>query len=292
MNSLLVLVCSICATLSSIGIRCFQTRIQKSNHQLLLFQFGYILIDALIFLVMAGFTMPTAWNAWLLAIAFSFCMFTASIGGAESYLHGPMSLSSIIINCNVLMPIVAGCISYHETLSAAHIVGILFLLATLVLSGIGPRQEKREIAPIWYLYVLMGFLGNGFGAIILSAYGKQFQGVGNQSFLGLSFLLSALLLLGYYFYSGIRKPEKTDPIRPIPLFLLLITFSAIGCFGTNILLLFLSSRMPASMLYPIYTGGTSLLICLISCIVFQEKMTRKKLLNILLGLIAVILLNL
>lgn len=292
MNSALILLCSAAAALSSIGIRVFQTRIQKNDLQLQLFQFGYILVDALIFLIMSGFSLPTARNAWLLAIAFAFCMLFATIGLAESYQCGPMSLSSIIINCNVLMPILAGCIAYKETLRPVHILGILFLMATLVLSGIGPKTEKRDIAPIWYLYVLMAFLGNGFGAIILSAYGKQFQGAGNQSFLGAAFFLSALLLLAFYFYSGTRHAEKSSPIRPFSLFLLLIGLSAGGCFAVNILLLHLSGVMPASLLYPLYTGASTLLICLVSCIIFKEKLTRKKVINILLGLTAVILLNL
>ena len=292
MNFALILLASVAAAASSGSVRGFQTKLQASSRQLQFFQFAYIFLDALIFFAAAGFILPKDPSVWLWAIAFACCMFFASIGAAQSYLYGPMSLSSIIISCNVLLPIVAGCLFYQETLRTAHIFGILFLLATVILSGIAPKGARQEFHPIWFLYVLMAFLGNGFGAVILSSFGKIYQGVGNQSFLAAAFLLSALLLLSYYLIGGLRRKEISQPIRPLPLFLVIVAIAAVTCYAVNAILLLLSGRMPAALLYPIYTGVSSLLTCLTSWLIFREKMTKKKLCNIFLGLAAVILLNL
>jgi len=292
MNFALMLLASIASAVSSVSIRGFQTKLNATSRQLQFFQFSYILLDALIFFAAAGFVLPSDPNVWLWAIGFAFCMFICSIGTVQSYRYGPMSLSSIIISCNVLMPILAGCLLYQEKLSIIHMFGIAFLLATVILSSIGPKGEKQEFHPIWFLYVLMAFLGNGFGAVILSSFGKIYQGAGNQSFMAAAFFLSALLLFLYYLLGGIRHREKAEPIHPLPLFLVITAICAITCYAVNALLLFLAGRMSAALLYPIYTGVSSVLICLTSWLVFRESMTKKKLLNITLGLIAVILLNL
>lgn len=292
MNFLLMLLASVFSAVSSASIRGFQTKLNATSRQLQFFQFVYILLDSLIFFSAAGFVLPANPIIWLWAVGFALCMFTSSIGTVQSYRYGPMSLSSIIISCNVLMPILAGCLLYQEKLSIIHMFGIAFLLATVILSSIGPKGEKQEFHPIWFLYVLMAFLGNGFGAVILSSFGKIYQGAGNQSFMAAAFFLSALLLFLYYLFGGIRHREKAEPIRPLPLFLVITAICAITCYAVNALLLFLAGRMSAALLYPIYTGVSSVLICLTSWLVFRERMTKKKLLNITLGLIAVILLNL
>ena len=292
MNFLLMLLASSSSAVSSASIRGFQTKLNATSRQLQFFQFAYILLDSLIFFAAAGFVLPSDPTVWLWAVGFAFCMFICSIGTVQSYRYGPMSLSSVIISCNVLMPILAGCLLYQETLSVAHIFGIVFLLATVILSSIGPKGEKQDFHPIWFLYVALAFLGNGFGAVILSSFGKIYQGEGNQSFMAAAFFLSALLLFLYYLFGGIRHHEKAEPIRPIPLFLAITAICAVTCYAVNALLLYLAGRMSAALLYPIYTGFGSILICLTSWLVFREKMTKKKLLNILLGLVAVVLLNL
>ena len=290
MNFALILVCSLTATISSIAIRLFQQKLQKSLRHLYVFQFSYTLICAVVYLIMAEFRPLHGQNAWLLAIAFAACLSVCTIGTSEMYLHGPMSLSSVIVSCNILMPIVFGCVFYNETLKAVHIIGCLFLMATLILSGIGPKEEKKEIRPRWYLMVAMAFLGNGFGAVVLNAYGKLYVGAGNNAFLGISFLLSATVLFFYIFLAGGKKSEVKE-VYP-PLFFLLIGISAAGCFGTNVLLLHLTGMFPASILYPVYNGGSSVMVSAISCLVFREPMNRKKLVTVLLGVCAVVLLNL
>jgi len=69
-------------------------------------------------------------------------------------------------------------------------------------------------------------------------------------------------------------------------------WAAAGCFGTNLLIIYLSGVMPASLLHPIYNGASGILITLISCLAFRERMSRKKAMVLLLGICAVIFLNL
>lgn len=290
MNFALVLICSLTASLTSVCIRFFQDKLQRQQKDLQLFQFGYIFLDAVAYLILAGFVLPSGGTAWLLALLFAVCLALSSIGLAESYMSGPMSLTSVIVSCNVILPIIVGCIFYDETMGVVHWIGCILLLATLILSGIGPKEEKREISPKWYLMVLLCFLGNGFGAVILNAYGKLYAGAGNNSFLGVSFLIAAVMLLAYVLSGRSQQPAKQTKLPP--LFFVLVTAAAAGCFGTNILLLHLTGSFPASLLYPVYNGASTVVLCVVSCLVFRESINAKKLLTILLGIGAVILLNL
>ena len=54
----------------------------------------------------------------------------------------------------------------------------------------------------------------------------------------------------------------------------------------------LNTSMPASVLYPMVNGGIGVIVAIVSCTIFREKLTVPKVLAILTGLGAIVLLNL
>ena len=290
MNLLLVILCGAVACCSNTGIRLFQTKLQKTPRQLQLYQALYMLLAAVSYLLITGFSMPKSVYGWLLSAGFALCLGMSSIGTAESMLCGPMSLSGVIISCNVVLPIAVGWIFFREPVSAVHIIGCALLLGVFLLSGGDAKSEKKEVSPRWYLMVLLAFIANGFGAVAVSMYAKV-SGDDN-GLLGISFLLAALMLFGYVLWGRKQASLDVKTLLKRPLFYILVAVSALAVFGVNRILLFLNGRLPASVLYPVYNGVTSVLLCMVSWAVFREPMNKKKILTIVLGIGAVILLNL
>lgn len=292
MNFVLLLLSGAIASLSGLAIRSFQLYVQKHPLQMQFYQVLSMGIGGIVYLVLSGFTLPATSASWMLALGFSVCLAVSSIGYAEAMHNGPFSLTGIINSCNVLIPILVGCVAFQEQLSIFHIIGILLLLATFVLSGIGPKGEKREIKPIWYPLILLSFLGNGFGAVILSAFNKLPNPGSSDSFMAAGFLFGSLLLLLYVLIRKACKPDSVVALQPSWRLIGLLAVSAMCMFGCNSLLIRLAAVYPGAMLFPIYNGISSVLSCLASWILFREIMDRKKLITILLGIGAVVLLNL
>lgn len=292
MHLILLLLGGTIASISGLGTRCFQLHIQKHPLQMQLYQVFSLSIGAMIYLVLSGFTLPSVQEAWLLALCFGVCLAVSSIGHAEAMHNGPFSLTGIISSCNVLIPILVGCIFFQEHLQPGHIVGILLLLCTFVLPSIGTTEESKEIRPIWYFQILLSFLGNGFGAVILSAFNKLPTPGSSDSFMAASFFIGSLLLLAYLLLRKVSKPESVIRLPFSWLLVGLLAASALCVFGCNSLLIRLAAVYPSSMLFPIYNGISSVLSCFASCLFFQESIDRKKFITILLGIGAVVLLNL
>ena len=292
MNFLLLLLSGAIASLSGLSIRTFQLHVQKHPLQMQFYQVLSMGIGGIVYLVLSGFTLPATAEVWLLAIAFSFCLSSSSIGYAEAMKNGPFSLTGIINSCNVLIPILVGCIAFQDQLRLPHIIGILLLLFTFVLSGTGNQGEKKEIRPIWYFLILLSFLGNGFGAVILSAFNKLPNPGSSNSFMAVGFLLGALQLLAYVLVCKARKPESVVALQPSLRLAGLLAVSAFCVFACNSLMIRLAAVYPGAMLFPVYNGISSVLSCLASWILFREIMDRKKVITIILGIGAVILLNL
>jgi len=68
--------------------------------------------------------------------------------------------------------------------------------------------------------------------------------------------------------------------------------SSMGSFIGNGILMSLNTRMPATILYPMVNGGIGVLVAIVSCTVFKEKLTVLKFLAILTGIASIVFLNL
>ena len=112
MNFLLLILSGAIASVSGLSIRSFQLYIQKHPLQMPFYQVCSMSIGCIIYLILAGFALPTSTESWLLAIGFGLCLTTSSIGYTEAMHNGPFSLTGIINSCNVLIPILVGCIVF------------------------------------------------------------------------------------------------------------------------------------------------------------------------------------
>jgi len=278
--------------ISSGGIRLFEEKVQKHQRDLQAFQSLYVLLCGVVFLLLSGLRFPTTPQGLLLTVAFAACLAVSTIGTATSYLCGPMSLASVINSCSVVLPILFGCLVYGEKLTAMHLIGMAFLLATFILTGTGSGEGKKEITLKWALMVMLAFLGNGFGAVILAVYAKLPETGSDNGFMAISFFISAVLLFAYFCVTGRGEGRTKEPVHLTLPFLETAGLSALGCFGTNVLIIYLSGVMPASLLHPIYNGSGAILVTLVSCLFFRERMDRKKALILLLGVCSVVFLNL
>lgn len=290
MNFVLIFVTSCFATLGSANVRLFEEKVQRSRRDLMAFMTTYVFLGGVLFFLTSGMTFPSGSTGWLLAVGYGVCYSMANIGNCESFLCGPMSLTSVIVSCSVLIPIVFGCVAYHETMRMVHVLGIACLIGMFVLTGVGGGEEKKEILPRWFLTVLFSFLGSGICAVITVVYSRMTQGEGRNGFLAMGFFFSAAILLAYALCFG----PKDMPQRPKLSwgFAGTACMTAIGSYVSNGLMIRLSSMVHTVILYPVYNGLNVILVTLVSCLAFRERMTRKKVVILLVGICALVLMNL
>ena len=291
MQYILALLSGVVGSFNSLSMRLYQTRYQRNQLDLRLFQVLSLFTSMLFYLVISGFQLPAKPAAWILSICFSLCITFSFYASAEYMRSGPMSLGAVIVSCNVVIPIIVGVLFYDETLRLVSIVGIAMLLAMLILSSYSKGESKRETTLRWYILVLLCFLGNGCGSLCLNGYATLSLG-NNNSFLAVSYGLSAITMLAYYlFKAGKNRDQRHKPnFSPISIVLVIVSGLAGGC--VNFLLLFLNQTMNASILYPLYNSSIAIMVTISSCIAFREKLTKQKLIAIIIGICAVICLNL
>lgn len=230
----LIMLTSCFATLGSASVRLFEEKVQKNRRDLMVFMTTYVLLGGVLFLLTSSMEFPGTKGGWLLAVGYGVCYAMANIGSCESFLCGPMSLTSVITSCSVLIPIVFGCAAYHEVMTLPHLLGIAFLIGMFALTGVGSGGGEKEASPRWLVMVLLSFLGSGICAVIAVAYSRMTNGAGQNGFLAMGFFCSAAIFLIYVLRLGPRNTQ--EPLRLTWGFAGTGSLTALACFVSNGLL--------------------------------------------------------
>ena len=292
MNILLAFFSASAHSVNSVALRLYQTRLQQKPADLRLYQSLYMFLAAFGYLLCTGLQPRLDGAGLVLALCYGLDLAMTGTLVTAYYLCGPMSVTSVITNACVALPIAVGCIFYREVMTLPQILGCLLLGVTFLLSGLGGKESSSRPQKKWYLLVALAFFANGMGAVLLNIYGRVAGAGERNSFLALGYAVAAVLYL--LIHKGeAAKTGKTD-IRSFlkPLAMVLVVLSATGGFVGNGLLMSLNTKLPASVLYPMVNGGIGVIVAVVSCTFFREKLTLQKLLAILTGLGAIVLLNL
>jgi len=292
MNFLLAILSASAHSVNSVSLRLYQTKFQKTVADLRLFQGLAMLVAALCYWGLNRFSLQLDRAGLLLALCYGLDLVLTGITVSTCYLCGPMSLTSVISNACVVLPIAVGCIFYQEVMTVNQILGIVLLGITLALPCFEGGNSSGKIAWQWFPLIILAFFFNGMGAVLLNIYGRVADASGRNAYLTIGYFTGAVLYLAISLFHHKRLGQKTGKSFFSPLLLIVLAGSALGSFIGNGILMSLNTRMPATILYPMVNGGIGVLVAIVSCTAFKEKLTVLKFLAILTGIASIIFLNL
>ena len=139
----------------------------------------------------------------------------------------------------------------------------------------------------WAAYALLAFLGNGVCSTVQKAQQIAYEGRMKSEFMIIALSLTILILLLASLISD--RGKIVDSLRiGAPWYIA----SGVANAGVNLLVMLLSTRMSASVTYPVMSGGGIILSAAVSMTVYREKLSRVQLIGVLLGVGAVVALSL
>ena len=194
------------------------------------------------------------------------------------------SLTGAFSKLGLLVPLDLSIAVFREPVSAVRLAGILLACAAiLVIHSDRSPDEVRSVSTPLLLGTLLG-CGSG------DAMAKVFEEVGEhaqepQYFLIL-FICASLITYGL----GCLEARKSGNR---------ITRSELGSgilvgipnYASAYLLLAALNRLPALLVYPVVSAGTLLVILVLSALLFQERLTRRMSVGVVMILAALVLLN-
>ncbi len=211
---------------------------------------------------------------------------------------GSMSLTALIQSYSLLFPTFYGVLFLHEAVSGWFYVGIVLLVICLFLINYQRKSEREAgegaegkkpggITLKWLIFVWLCFVGEGICSTV-----QKVATVHLEEDLLDEFMVVAILIITVAFavFGLIRERRGMR------------TFLRYGCgYGAacgifsgavNLAVIFLATRMPASIQFPLISAGSILFSLVSSVLLFKEKITRRQYVGVAVGIASIICLNL
>ena len=301
MTYFLIFISVLAFTSNGFAVRLFQTRFRNAERRLPLFQSLYCLISTICFWSAGGFELPRT-ETVLYGVIFGALFCTASAMGARAMATGSMALSSVITNMSLLVPILYSVIFLEEQLTILHAVGFLFFCASVIFSAQSGGDNKKA-SLLWMIVVFTALFANGFSATVQKIFIMRHPNAQDSVFLGVAYLTASIcFIVKFIIFRNKHSLELQDSecgistkktaLLSVSTFLAVALLAGVGSFCGNLLLGKLSVQVVAAILYPCINGGIAIMTPLISFLVFKERPSSKKLLSILFGCVAIVVLNL
>lgn len=297
MDFLLILLGISSFTLNGTTTRYFQLNQQKSEKVMPLYQFIFSLSAAFLFFAFGKFQVSLSLSLILPAMLFGFTFFMAVSMYMRCIAIGPMSLSSIIQNSSLIIPITYSIIFLNEQIQIKQIIAIILIFSMFAMAALSSNdknntsQATKKVSGVWFIMILTGFLSNGMCATIQKQYQLTSGGGSLLPFLAIAYLFASLLFITRFTIINKEKLKINQLVINPKKSLLLSTLAGIGSFGGNGLIMYLSTRVESAILYPSFNGGLCIVLSLVAFVLFKEKPSYRKLTSLVAGVSAIILLG-
>ncbi len=301
MLNLLLLLLAVCACgVSSLAMKPTNLRC-TSKTDTILFNGCVTLVAAtcafVAFAAQDGIGVPPEGLLWaaVFGVVFSVTIFTNLL----ALEHGPLSLTTLIVNFSLVLTLLYSFLFFHETITAVRIGGIVILVGCMFLYT-NPKISEADKSGSgsmakWFGFALTAFVGNGLLSIIQKTYAVQTDNQYAASFLACGYLFATVTsaILFVILYTRQKKEDLTKLkafFAPVMIGLILLT--GFSNYILNLIVVLLATRMDAAIVYPVIQGGGPIFVTIGSKLLFGEKITSAKATAILLGCLAIVMLNL
>ncbi|MBQ4527497.1 MAG: EamA family transporter [Clostridia bacterium] len=223
----------------------------------------------------------------IFSVLFSLFYSVGMIGQVFAIKNGSMALTSLMISFSLLIPTFFGIIVLNEEAGVLSYTGLVFLLISLYLVNYAKEKDasNQKITFKWIIFVLLASIGNGGCAVVQRTQQIYQNGHFKDEFMiiALSVVLIELLTISLI--------KEKNHIKTLKIALLPAFSRGVSNGLVNSLCLTLSLMMPASVMYPVSSGGGIALTAFIAVAFYREKLSSKQLIGLVFGIVSVVLLS-
>lgn len=203
---------------------------------------------------------------------------------------GPVSLTVMISGFSILISTIASIVMFNETVSIFQIIGIVFLISSLILTTV-EKGASKHINMKWLVLSLTALVSNGLGATLQKTY-SQFFAASEKGDTSISFLIviyaaatlfSFLLLIFLKEPSGRKFEFKNSLPFALGMGLIISVYQRLYMIGL--------ANIDGVFFFPMSSGLSSLSMTLIGVLLFRDKLSKNQWLGTACGLVSVCLMN-
>jgi len=243
---------------------------------------SFALLYFLVFSDLGGFTCEILPYAMGLAV----CYATAAATGVLAIACGSMAFTHIVLAYSRIIPILYSLIFLGEKLNAIQIAGVVCLALSLVFTYY-KREKGSAVSLKWVIYAVILFISNGMCSVFMRMQQIRFDGKVDGIYMVVSLAVVLVILLAM---ALIREGKGFFQVFKKGILWCGLCGASNGI--ANYFTLLCLPLMAGSVFYPVSSAGDLVLTFLFSLVIFKERFTKNQTVGFVLGIIAMIFVNL
>ena len=285
-NYILILLAVCCFAAQFAFTKLYEGSVRQTAYTSLVMLFFTSLVGALLFLCVGGFSVQFAPISAFWAVVFAVIMIPYYMIGIKVLSLGSLAVYSMFMMLGgMLVPFFYGILLLNEGISAGKLAGTILLTVFIILQAVWQKEPEDAHASrggsryLFFVLCLLIFFINGMTGVVAKAHSISVGAVDEISFTvtycALTALISLSLLLILSIKGGRREVAQLGGVlRPRPL----IVMALLGAvaYGGNYLQLLAADKVPASVQFPLVSGGVIVLSALVSKFFFRERLTGRE----------------
>ena len=244
-----------------------------------------VVAAATFFLVRSGFKLTLAAEMLPYAFGFAAAYSVATVFNFLAIQCGPLSLTSLATSYSLLIPTFYGLIFDKDEAGIWLYIGLGLLAVSLFL--INAKSGEMKITLKWAIFAALALVGNGLCSTVQTVQTAAFGGKYDDSFMIISLATVFVVLC---LCSVFTEKEKILPSIKGGWYYMLICGIANG--AVNLFVMLASEVVNKSVMFPLISAGGIVLTWVVSIFLYKEKLTLKQNIGMILGIAAIVFLNL
>ena len=244
---------------------------------------------AIIALVSGSLCAPSAYTV-VLGVVFGIATALCAILHMKALENGPLSYTSVICSCAMVIPALSGLLFFGEAVTALQYVGIVLMVISFV-CAVDKQNGEAGMSFKWMLLCLGSFLFSGSVGVMQKVHQSSPHKDELGIFLVIAFIASAIFsaVLSAYYKKGGQQITVLSGAK-MKKFIIVSVICGIGIALCNQINMYLAGVMEAIIFYPVVNGAGMLLTTAAGLIFWKEKLSKKQWLGLVTGAAAIFLL--
>lgn len=227
--------------------------------------------------------------ALIMAVSLAVCTFS-SLMALKS---GTMVLNSLFGMAGLFVPCIAGVFLFGERISLIQVLGlVIFIVAAALLIGCS-KEIYKNFSFKTLLLLIVTMLSDGTTMLAQKMFSYYVPGGDAGVFNFYAFFFSgvlSLLLFAVFRGKALVRHEDAPTFIPAKIILYGLALSA-AVFVISQVSTVAAATIPSVILFPVSNGGGMIICAIVSAIVFKEKLNTKSVIGLILGTLALIIIN-
>ena len=197
---------------------------------------------------------------------------------------------------SIFIPCIFGMIFFGDKMTYWHWIGLVIFVASVYFIASNSEKEHKPLTLKTLLMLVLGMVSNGAIMIVQDYFAERGENVFMFSFLTFAFNAAILAVCFFAMVLFFRKKNEEGKVsRKIELLpKKLYVFGALlalALFTISNLVTTLNKTYPPVVVFPVSSTISLIITAVVGAVAFQEKITWKKAVGIVLGIASVVVIN-